>query len=89
MFKIKIANARFWKSLVGSISILVDEASFNVDEKGIRLRAMDPFHFAMVDFELPKAVFEEFVCDNPRKLCVNPNELLKLLKRVSGDESIE
>jgi proliferating cell nuclear antigen len=89
LFKIKIANARFWKSLVGSISILVDEANFNVDEKGIRLRAMDPFHFAMVDFELPKAVFEEFVCDNPTKLCVNTNEMLKLLKRVGGDESIE
>jgi len=84
-----MADARFWKNLVGSIAIIVDEASFGVDEDGIKLRAMDPFHFAMVDFEMPKTVFDEYVCDEATKLCVNTNEMLKLLRRVSGDESVE
>lgn len=89
MFKIKMADARLWKNLTGAIAALVDEASFNVDKDTIKLRAMDPSHVAMVDFELPKTVFDEFVCDEPTKLCINTSEMLKLLRRVGGDESIE
>jgi len=89
VFKARMADARNWKNLITAIATLVDEASFTVNEEGIRLRAMDPSHVAMVDFEWPKTVFEEYVCDEPTKLCVNVAEMLKLLRRTGGDESIE
>lgn len=89
MFKARMADARNWKNLITAIATLVDEATFNLNEEGIRLRAMDPSHVAMVDFEWPKTVFEEYVCDEPTKLCVNVAEMLKLLRRTGGDESIE
>lgn len=88
MFSISMADARLWKNLVGAISTLIDEASFDADAEGIKLRAMDPSHVAMVDFEWPKTIFDEYVCDEPTKLCVNISEMLKLLRRVGGDESI-
>jgi len=84
-----MADARLWKNLVGAISTLVDEASFDADAEGIKLRAMDPSHVAMVDFEWPKTIFDEYICDEPTKLCVNISEMLKLLRRVGGDESIQ
>ncbi len=84
-----MADARLWKNLVGAIATLVDEASFDADAEGIKLRAMDPSHVAMVDFEWPKTIFDEYVCDEPTKLCVNISEMLKLLRRVGGDESIQ
>ena len=89
MFKMKMTDARQWKNLITAISTLIDEASFNFDENGMKLRAMDPSHVAMVDFEWPRTVFEEYVCDDPTKLCVNIGEMLKLLRRVSGEESVE
>ena len=89
MFKINMANAKLWKNLIGAISPLVDEASFDLDPEGIKLRAMDPSHVAMVDMGLPKTIFDEYFSDKPTKLCVNIAEMLKLLKRVGGDESIE
>jgi len=89
VFKARMADARNWKNLITAIATLVDEATFNLNEEGIRLRAMDPSHVAMVDFEWPKTVFEEYVCDEPTKLCVNVAEMLKLLRRTGGDESIE
>lgn len=89
VFGIRMADARLWKNLIGAISTLVDEASFDAEAEGIKLRAMDPSHVALVDFEWPKAIFDEYVCDKPIKLCVNINEMLKLLKRVGGDESLE
>jgi proliferating cell nuclear antigen len=43
----------------------------------------------MVDFEWPKTVFEEYVCSDALKVCINISELLKLLRRARRDESVE
>ena len=42
LFKIKMADAKFLKDMMGAISILVDEATFDLTPEGIKLRAMDP-----------------------------------------------
>jgi proliferating cell nuclear antigen len=88
LFMIKMTDAKLWKSLISAISALIDEAGFNIDPSGIKLRAMDPSHIAMIDFEWPKNVFEEFVCDQPINLCINVNEMLRLLRRIKSDESL-
>jgi proliferating cell nuclear antigen len=67
----------------------VDEATFKLDVEGMKLRAMDPSRIAMIDFEWPKTVFEEYTCTEPTKMCINITELLKLLKRASKDETLE
>jgi proliferating cell nuclear antigen len=75
--------------MITSISILVDEATFKLDPEGMKLRAMDPSRVAMVDFEWPKTIFEEYMCTEPTKMCINISELLKLLKRAGKDETLE
>ncbi|MCK4424777.1 proliferating cell nuclear antigen (pcna), partial [Candidatus Bathyarchaeota archaeon] len=57
--------------------------------EGLKLRAMDPSRVAMVDFEWPKTVFEEYTCTEPTKMCINVSELLKLLRRTGRDEAVE
>jgi len=89
MFKLKVADAKLLKDMITSISILVDEATFKLDHEGLKLRAMDPSRVAMVDFEWPKTVFEEYACTEPAKMCINISELLKLLRRASKDEVVE
>lgn len=89
MFKIKVADAKLLKDMATSISILVDEATFKIDPEGLKLRAMDPSRVAMVDFEWPKTVFEEYECTEPTKMCINISELLKLFKRAGKDEVVE
>ncbi len=89
MFKIKIADAKSLKDMMGAISILVDEASFDLTPDGIKLRAMDPSRVAMVDFEWPKTVFDEYTCSEATKMCINISEMLKLLRRTGKDESVE
>jgi proliferating cell nuclear antigen len=89
MFKAKMADAKFLKDMMGAISILVDEATFDLTPEGIKLRAMDPSRVAMVDFEWPKAVFDEYSCDENMKMCINISEMLKLLRRTGKDESVE
>ena len=89
MFRLKVADAKFLRDMVTAISILVDEATFKLDPEGIKLRAMDPSRVAMVDFEWPKTIFEEYTCTEPTKMCINISELLKLLKRAGKDEALE
>ena len=89
MFKLKVADAKLLRDMATSISILVDEATFKIEPEGLKLRAMDPSRVAMVDFEWPKAVFEEYVCAGSTRMCINISELLKLLKRAGKDETVE
>lgn len=89
MFRLKVADAKQLRDMITSISILVDEATFKLDAEGMKLRAMDPSRVAMIDFEWPKTVFEEYTCTEPTKMCINITELLKLLKRAGKDETLE
>ncbi len=89
LFKVKMADAKFLKDMMGAISILVDEATFDLAPDGIKLRAMDPSRVAMVDFEWPKTVFDEYACSEAMKMCINISEMLKLLRRTGKDESVE
>jgi len=89
MFKLKVADAKLLRDMVTAISILVDEATFKLDPESLKLRAMDPSRVAMVDFEWPKTIFEEYESTEPTKMCINISELLKLLKRAGKDEVVE
>src|SRR5206468_8476833 len=89
MFKATMNDARLFRNLIGAISSLIEEADFNANSEGIKLRSMDPSHIAMVDFEWPKAAFDSYECTSPTKLRLSVSNLLKLLKRTRSDESVE
>ena len=90
MFKLKVTDAKLLRDMATAISILVDEATFKIEPEGLKLRAMDPSRVAMIDFEWPKTIFQEYVStEQPSKICINISELLKLLKRAGRDEAVE
>ncbi len=89
MFKLNVSDSKLLRDMATAISILVDEATFNIEPDGLKLRAMDPSRVAMIDFEWPKSVFEEYICNEPTKICINISELLKLLKRAGKEEPVE
>src|SRR3989304_2733985 len=82
MFKLKVADSKLLRDMATAISILVDEATFKIEPEGLKLRAMDPSRVAMIDFEWPKTIFEEYVAQESTKMCINISELLKLFKRI-------
>jgi len=89
LFNAKINDAKLLRDMITAISTLVDEATFNLNPEGLKLRAMDPSRVAMIDFEMPKTTFDEYNCDQPTKMCINITEMLKLLRRTSKDETVE
>jgi len=90
MFKLKMASAKEFKNAMNAIATLIDEGTFLIDAEGLKLRAMDPSRIAMVDFMWGRSVFDEYEApEEGTKLCLNIDELLKLLKKAKKDESIE
>lgn len=88
VLRLTMADAKTLRNILTSLSALVDEACIIADEDGLRVKAMDPSHVAMVDFEWSKSAFEEFEIDKPTTIGLNLEETLKLLRR-TGDESLE
>lgn len=62
MFNAKV-KAEVLKAIIDVTSPLVNEVKFNITEKGISLRAVDPAHVAMVDLQITSDAFEEYHAD--------------------------
>jgi len=74
---------------IEAVAALIDEGTLQIDEKGIKLRAMDLSQIALVDLELPVSVFEEYKVEKAVNIGVDFAELSKIIKRLRTDDRIE
>ncbi len=88
MFKAKLTDAKLLKCSIDAISNMIDEAGVTVNKDGIRLKAMDPAHVALVDLELKNDVFDEFIVDGPVVLGIDLDRLNTILKRAGTSDKI-
>ena len=88
MFKAVMSDSKLLKSSIDAISNLIDEAGISVDSEGLKLRAMDPAHVALVDFQLTKEAFDNFEATEPVVLGVDLERLNTILKRAGPNEMI-
>ena len=79
-FLMKCQTSEEWKTVVSTLQNLTEEASFDVDSRGVRFRAMDPSHIALIDLVWEAGGFEKFefhgkegerrqVCGASRRFC--------------------
>jgi len=80
-------NKDFTKYL-DAADCLLTEASFNVSQEGMLLRAMDPSRVAMIELNIPSSTFDEYTVTRDGTLTVNITELLKVLRRAGSDAKI-
>ncbi|MEM2974494.1 MAG: DNA polymerase sliding clamp [Candidatus Micrarchaeia archaeon] len=88
MFEICIDDVKKWKQCIDAIMNLVKEGGFEIDENGIRLRAMDPSQIAMVIFTMKKESFSKFEIKEKTRLGINIETFSKFLSRVSPKEKM-
>lgn len=88
MFKAVLADPKLLKSSMDAISNMIDEAGMSVSDAGLRLRAMDPSHVALVDFELGKEAFDKFEVSESLVLGLDLDRLNTILKRAGGSDRI-
>ena len=92
MFRARLSEPRVLKSSMEAISNMIDEASLVGDEQGLKLRAMDPAHVAMVDFMLKSEVFDEYSIDLKNqsflKIGLDLTRFFTILKRAGASDTI-
>jgi proliferating cell nuclear antigen len=69
-----------------------DEASFIAKNDGIHYRTLDYSHISLLDILIPKEAFQYYSCEGESTdtpFTVKPEELLKVLKRIDKEETIE
>lgn len=89
MFNAKLTEAGFFKNIISSLEIIINEAVFNLSPEKMSLRAWDSSRVAMVHCVLPESSFEEYACDKPTKICISLPEISKFLKGAKGNEPLE
>jgi proliferating cell nuclear antigen len=89
MFKASLSDPKLLKYYIDAISNMIDEAGINVSDEGLKLRAMDPSHVALVDFELNKDAFDEFQTSEPLVLGVDLDRFNTILKRAGAADKLE
>ncbi len=89
MFHATLDSTKIWKQIVDSLATLLTDAHLVVSEKGIELHQLDSSKAAMVNLDLPKSVFQEYVCEGEHDLCLGIDELVKVSKRMAGDDRLE
>jgi proliferating cell nuclear antigen len=85
MFNAKV-KSEVLKGIIDVTSPLVNEVKFNVNEKGISLRAVDPAHVAMVDLDVGKDAFDEFEAEDA-ELGIDMDKFAAIM-RLSGTGDI-
>ncbi|MFQ6137323.1 MAG: proliferating cell nuclear antigen (pcna) [Candidatus Hydrothermarchaeales archaeon] len=89
MFRATMSESKLLKSSVDAISNLIDEAGISVSEEGLKLRAMDPAHVALVDFQLDKEAFDYFEVTEPLVLGIDLERLNTILKRAGTGDMVD
>ena len=89
MFHATLDSTKTWKQIVDALATLLTEAHLKVSKSGISLRQLDSSKAAMIDLNLPSAVFQEYVCTGEHDICLGIDELSRVSKRMGGDERLE
>ena len=88
MFKAELSDPNILKTSFDAISSIVDEVQIQTDSEGLRLDALDRSHITFVHLELKASLFDEFICDEPQKINIDTDELMKVLKRSKSDDRV-
>jgi len=88
MFKAELNDPNILRTSFDAISSIVDEVQKQTSAEGMRLDALDRSHITYVHLELKADLFDEYVCDEPEKINVDTEELMKVLKRAKANDRV-
>jgi len=84
-----LKNGEILAKIAIAISELVTDANIDCREQGMSLQAMDSSHVSLVSMLLRAEGFEPWECDNSCQLGVHLDHLIRLLKCMRSNDSLE
>lgn len=88
MFRAILNDPSVLRDSLDAVSALISEGTFELDSDGIKLTAMDPASVSLVMFNLLSTAFVDYKIDKPKKITINIEQLVQILKRSSITDQI-
>jgi len=86
VFKAKLENIDLLRDSIATIAEFIDETVLHIKEKGVEMVAADRAVVVVVDFSLHRGVFSEYEFDSERKIGINLQNLLQILRRAAPND---
>jgi len=87
-FQIKIGNSKILKGIIETLSSIIEETQIHVDPNEFTITAMDPSRICILKFTMKKEHFDGYKCKKEANIGINLQDLDKILKRSSANDSI-
>jgi proliferating cell nuclear antigen len=88
MFHAKLDNIEMLRDSIATIAEFIDETELRLKEKGLEMVAADRAVVVVVDFMLSRAAFQEYNIDSDRKIGINLQNLLQILRRAAPNDTM-
>lgn len=82
-------EAQRWRTIVDAVTVLVPTTCIKAEASGFTLRAMDPAHIAMVEWDIPKNSFDEYECPGDLALWLDFESMARVMRRAHSKDSVE
>lgn len=88
MFEARLVQGALLKKVLEAIKDLLNEATWDCNEHGMSLQAMDSSHVSLVSLMLRADGFDTYRCDRNCSMGINLASMSKILKCASNEDAI-
>jgi proliferating cell nuclear antigen len=88
MFQANLSDVSLLRDSLDTVSSIINEGTFLVNENGLKLIAMDPASVSMVIFDFLSSAFDSFKVEKEMHMTLNINYLVQILKRATAIDKI-
>ena len=89
-FQIKKESSKIMKTIIETLSSIIDETKIRVTPNEFIITAMDPSKICLLQLVLSKEHFDEYNCNNGKcEIGLNLDDLDKILKRSTSSDMLE
>lgn len=88
MLEATLVKASLFKKVVDAMKELVNDATFEFSDTGIRLQAMDSSHVSLCALNLQKDGFDNYRCDKSKSVSLKLQNLGKVLRCADNEDSL-
>ena len=88
MFEARLVQGNLLKKVLEALKDLLNEASWDCDDSGIHLQAMDSSHVSLVSVSLRSDGFDKFRCDRQQTMGMNLTTMAKIMRCASNADIV-
>jgi len=88
IFNIKTVQTSAIRILIESLKEILTDANFIIDDKSVKLVAMDSTHTVLIHMKLHHEKFEYYHCEKKINVGVNMSNFFKLIKTMSNNDTL-